>query len=85
MRLFIQRPWVSIHSNYPSVHNIRVRCNPSRETPTVTVEIWAGKDEEQGIDSFMENGIMADLSLEQAESLVSKLQEAIIMTRGKER
>ena len=73
MRLYIQRPWVTIHSNYPNVGIMR--AYPSRTI--VTVEIWADGHEEAGIDSWMENGMTADLTLEQAKKLHKMLGEAI--------
>lgn len=73
MRLYIQRPWVQIHSNYPSVGIMR--AYPSGAC--ITVEIWADGKKEVGIDPWMENGMTADLTLEQAKKLHEMLGEAI--------
>lgn len=73
MRLYIQRPWVSIHSNYPSVDIMRAYPSGTR----IAVEIWAGEKKEVGIDAWMENGMTADLTLEQAKKLHEMLGEAI--------
>lgn len=73
MRLYIQRPWVQIHSNYPSVGIMRAYPTCSR----IMVEIWADGNKEADIDDWMENGVMADLTLEQAKKLHEKLGEAI--------
>ena len=73
MRLYIQRPWVSLHSNYPSVGIMR--AYPSGAC--IAVEIWADGHKEADIDDWMENGMTADLTLEQAKKLHKMLGEAI--------
>lgn len=73
MRLYVQRPWVQIHSNYPSVGIMR--AYPSGAC--IAVEIWADGKKEVGIDPWMENGMTADLTLEQAKKLHEMLGEAI--------
>ena len=74
MRLYIQRPWVQIHSNYPSVGIMR--AYPSGAC-IAAVEIWADGHKEADIDAWMENGMTADLTLEQAKKLHEMLGEAI--------
>jgi len=73
MRLLIQRPYLSVHSNYPDVDTMR--AYPLGGS-TIAVEIWAADMPEEGI-KYMENGMMADLSLEQAKQLRDMLDEAI--------
>ena len=73
MRLYIQRPWVQIHSNYPSVGIMR--AYPSGAC--IAVEIWADGKKEADIDAWMENGMTADLTPEQAKELHEMLGEAI--------
>lgn len=73
MRLYIQRPWVQIHSNYPSVGIMRAYLSGAR----IAVEIWADGHKEADIDRWMENGMTADLTLEQAKELHEMLGEAI--------
>ena len=73
MRLYIQRPWVQIHSNYPSVGIMRAYPSGAR----IAVEIWADGHKEADIDAWMENGMTADLTLEQAKKLHEMLGEAI--------
>lgn len=43
----------------------------------IAVEIWADGHKEAGIDDWMENGMTADLTLEQAKKLHKMLGEAI--------
>lgn len=85
MRIYVQRPWFSIHSNYPDVDTIRVRCF-GEATPEnrkcIDLEIWASGDPSTGLDSWMENGVMCYLTPEQAEDLRDKLTEAINLARG---
>lgn len=73
MRLYVQRPWVQIHSNYSSVGIMRAYLSGAR----IEVEIWADGHNEEGIDAWMENGMTADLTLEQAKKLHKMLGEAI--------
>lgn len=74
MRIIIQRPYFSIHSNYRDVGTMRVYpCGDSH----VSVEIWADHDSENGIDRAMENGMMADLTVEQAKQLRDMIDKAI--------
>lgn len=80
MRLYIQRPWVQIHSNYPSVGIMR--AYPSGTS--IMVEIWAGDHKEADIDSWMENGMTTDLTLEQAKKLYEMLGKAISKAEGEE-
>lgn len=77
MRLLIQRPYLSVHSNYPGVDTMR--AYPLGGS-TIAVEIWAADMPEEGI-KYMENGMMADLSLDQAEHLRDMLDEAINKAR----
>ena len=85
MRIYIQRPWFAIHSNYPSVGIIRVRCF-GKATPEnrecIDLEIWASGDPSTGTDSWMENGVIASLTPERAEELRDMLTEAINKARG---
>lgn len=78
MRLLIQRPYLSVHSNYPGVDTMRAYPLGGR---TIAVEIWAADMPEEGI-KYMENGMMADLTLDQAEQLRDMLDEAINKARG---
>lgn len=78
MRLMIQRPYLSVHSNYDGVDTMRAYPMGG---DTITVEIWAADMPEEGI-KYMENGMMADLTLDQAEQLRDKLTEAINKARG---
>lgn len=73
MRLYIQRPWVQIHSNYPNVGIMRAYQSGA----CIVVEIWADGNKEADIDPWMENGMTADLTLEQAKKLHAMLGEAI--------
>lgn len=72
MRIFIQRPYLAIHSNYDSVHVMR--AYPSGKE--ITIEIWAGDMPEQGI-RYMDNGVMADLTMDQAIQLRDLIDKAI--------
>ena len=74
MRIYVQRPWFTIHSNYDGVDTRWMKAYPRGDT--ITVEIWAADMPEEGI-KHMENGMMADLTLEQAEHLRDMLDEAI--------
>ena len=78
MRLLIQRPYLSVHSNYDGVDTMRAYPTGG---DTIVVEIWAADMPEEGI-KYMENGMMADLTLDQAEQLRDKLTEAINKARG---
>lgn len=78
MRLLIQRPYLSVHSNYDGVDTMRAYPLGGN---TIAVEIWAADMPEEGI-KYMENGMMADLSLEQAKQLRDMLDEAINKARG---
>lgn len=73
MRIYIQRPYLSIHSNYPTVETIRAQC---QGRGTIRLEVWAGDCPEEGI-KYMENGITTNLTLEQAEELAANLNKAI--------
>lgn len=75
MRLYIQRPYLTIHSNYPEVDTTFLKAYPSGKE--ICVEIWAKGNKELGIDRWMENGIQADLTLEQAKKLRDLLDKAI--------
>ena len=77
MRMMIQRPYLSVHSNYDGVDTMR--AYPVGDS--VTVEIWAADMPDEGI-KYMENGIMANLTLEQASYLRDILTEAIDLARG---
>lgn len=78
MRLLIQRPYLSVHSNYDGVDTMR--AYPLGGS-SIAVEIWAADMPEEGI-KYMENGMMADLTLDQAERLRDMLDEAISKARG---
>lgn len=80
MRLYIHRSWVQIHSNYPSVGIMRAYQSGT----SIMVEIWADGHKEAGIDSWMENGMTADLTLEQAKKLHEMLGKAISKAEGEE-
>lgn len=73
MRLYIQRPWVQIHSNYPGVNIMRAYPSGTQ----IEVEIWAKGDKRADIDDWMENGMTANLTIEQAKKLHAMLGEAI--------
>ena len=74
MRIFIQRPCMTVHAHYPEVGIMRAYPLPWGR---VAVEIWANGDKEQGIDHWMENGIQTSLTIDQAKELYAKLGEAI--------
>lgn len=78
MRLLIQRPYLSVHSNYNGVDTMRAYPTGG---DTIVVEIWAADMPEEGI-KYMENGAMCDLTLNQAEHLRDMLDEAISKARG---
>ena len=78
MRIYIQRPYLSIHSNYGNGVDI-MRAYTSGDR--IVVEIWAADMPEEGI-KYMENGTAADLTLDQAEELRDMLTKAINEARG---
>ena len=54
MMLYIQRPYLSIHSSYRcGVGNMRAY----RSGSMITVELWATHDPEYGIEKGMTNGV----------------------------
>lgn len=77
MRIYIQRPYLSIHSNYNGVDTMRAYPVGHK----ISVEIWAADMPEEGI-MYMENGVDADLTLDQAEELRDMLTKAINEARG---
>lgn len=77
MRLLIQRPYLSVHSNYNGVDDTRAYISGDK----IIVEIWAADMPEEGI-KYMENGAMCDLTLDQAEHLRDRLDELISKARG---
>ena len=75
MRIYMQRPYLMIHSNYPEIDSSCLRAYPYGKG--VCVEIWAEHNKELGIELGMTNGIQADLTLEQAKKLRDLLDKAI--------
>ena len=71
MRIFVQRPYLNIHSNYDKIKTIRVR---NLDT-VINLEIWADNPD------WLENGVIADLDIEQAENLAYQLTRAVSIAK----
>ena len=71
MRIFVQRPYLNIHSNYDEIQSIRVRNLDTK----INVEIWAK------CPDWLENGVIAELDIEQAENLAYQLTRALSIAK----
>lgn len=75
MKIYMQRPYLMIHSNYPEIDTSCLRAYPTGNE--VCVEIWAEHNKELGIEIGMMNGVQAYLTVEQAKKLRDRLNESL--------